>query len=61
MKDDLFHNWNQKKQKLQQHYPQLSESDLTYSIGKEEEILNMLEKKMQKNRQEIRKWLSLMG
>jgi len=30
-------------------------------VGKEEELLKRLKEKLNKNRHEIRKWLSLMG
>ena len=41
--------------------PDLTDQDLVYEIGKEEELLERLQKKLNKNEHEIRKWLSLMG
>lgn len=61
MNNKEFTNWNDLKEKLKKEYPQLTQDDLIYEIGKEEELLERLQKKLAKNKHEIRKWLSLMG
>lgn len=50
-----------KKQQKKKEYSYLTNEDLAYEIGKEEELLERLQKKLNKNKKEIRKWLSLMG
>ncbi|MEP7238909.1 MAG: general stress protein CsbD [Ferruginibacter sp.] len=61
MQTERINDWETKKQKLKKEYPELTIEDLTYEIGKEEELLERLQKKMSKNKKEIRNWLSLMG
>lgn len=61
MKEEKIEDWELKKAKLLKEHPELTTDDLIYEIGKEEELLKKLEEKLKKNRQEIRKWLSLMG
>jgi len=46
-------NWNQVKGKLKQKYGELTDSDLTYVEGKEEELLGTLQKKTGKAREEL--------
>lgn len=54
-------NWPEAKNHLKKEYPHLTEEDLSYEAGKEEEWLERLEKKVNKNKHDIRHWLSLMG
>jgi len=61
MNNKLIENWPVKKEQLKKKYPQLTEQDLVYEIGKETELLKRLVEKMNKNEDEIRKWLSFMG
>lgn len=61
MKSNKIEHWDEKKELIKEAYPSLTNEDLLYEIGKEEELLNRLEIKLKKNKQEIRKWLSLMG
>jgi uncharacterized protein YjbJ (UPF0337 family) len=39
-------NWNEMKGKLKQKYADLTEDDLLYEEGKEEELLGRLQKKL---------------
>ena len=61
MKNERIENWELKKAKLLKEHPDLTTDDLIYEIGKEEELLKRLEEKLKQNKEEIRKWLSLMG
>jgi hypothetical protein len=61
MKNNTITNWEIKKDKLMKEYPHLTQEDVIYQIGREEELLERLQKKLNKNKEEIRKWLSLMG
>lgn len=54
-------DWEIKREKLQREFPNLTYEDLIYEVGKEEELLERLQKKLNKNKHEIRRWLSLMG
>ena len=46
-------NWNSIKGKLKQKYGDLTDDDLTYAEGKEDEMLGKLQKKTGKTRDEL--------
>ena len=48
-------NWDTLKGKLKQQYANLTDDDLAYAKGKEEELLGRLEKKTGKTRKELTK------
>jgi len=48
-------NWNEVKGKLKQKYGQLTDDDLTFAEGKDDELLGRLQKKLGKSKEEIRK------
>ncbi len=47
-------NWNVIKGKLKQSYANLTEDDLMYAEGKEDELFGRLQKKVGKTKQEIK-------
>ncbi|SDK65398.1 Uncharacterized conserved protein YjbJ, UPF0337 family [Catalinimonas alkaloidigena] len=48
-------SWNETKGKLKQKYGQLTDDDLVFEEGKEDELLGRLQKKTGKTKDEIRK------
>ena len=50
-------NWNELKGKLKQKYADLTDDDLLYAEGKEEELYGRLQKKLGKTRAEVEKIL----
>lgn len=46
-------NWNEVKGKLKQKYGDLTDDDLAFAEGKEEELLGRLQQKTGKTRQEL--------
>ncbi|GEC73178.1 Uncharacterized conserved protein YjbJ, UPF0337 family [Flavobacterium flevense] len=48
-------NWNELKGKLKQKYADLTDDDLLYAEGKEDEMLGKLEQKLGKSKDEVRK------
>ena len=50
--------WNQIKGKAKQSYADLTEDDLLYEEGKEDELLGRLQNKLGKSRDEVVKWLN---
>jgi len=48
-------NWNEIAGKLKQKYANLTDDDLLYAEGKEEELLGKLQKKLGKTKDEIHK------
>jgi len=50
--------WNTVKGKLKQAYGNLTDDDLKYVEGKEDELLGRLQKKTGKTKEELKKWFS---
>lgn len=50
--------WNEVKGKLKQKYGELTDDDLMFAEGKEEELVGRLERRLGKTKDEIRKELS---
>lgn len=48
-------NWNEIKGKLKQKYGDLTDNDLTYAKGKEEELFGRLQQRLGKSKEEIKK------
>jgi uncharacterized protein YjbJ (UPF0337 family) len=47
-------SWNEIKGKLKQKYGQLTDNDLSFADGKEDELLGRLQKKLGKSREDLR-------
>ena len=47
-------NWNEIKGKLKQKYGQLTDQDLTFTEGKEDELLGRLQKRLGRAKEELR-------
>lgn len=54
MKLQLKGNWNEIKGKLKQKYGQLTDQDLVFASGKEDELLGRLQKRLGRTKDEIR-------
>ena len=50
--------WNEIKGKLKQDYGDLTDEDLTYAEGKEDELLGKLQQKTGKSKDELRKQIN---
>ena len=48
-------SWNEEKGKLKQKYGQLTDNDLTFADGKEDELLGRLQQKLGKSKEDLRK------
>jgi uncharacterized protein YjbJ (UPF0337 family) len=48
-------NWNELKGKLKKQYANLSDNDLLYEEGKEDELYGRLQKKLGKSKDEVRR------
>jgi uncharacterized protein YjbJ (UPF0337 family) len=47
-------SWNEIKGKLKQKYGQLTDNDVSFAEGKEDELLGRLQKKLGKSREDLR-------
>jgi uncharacterized protein YjbJ (UPF0337 family) len=59
--DKIKGNWNEIKGKIKQEYAELTDDDLTYQEGKEDEMLGRLQKKMGKTKEEVKSWIDSIG
>jgi uncharacterized protein YjbJ (UPF0337 family) len=50
-------NWNEVKGKIKQEYADLTEDDLKYEEGKDDELIGRLQKKIGKTKDEIIDWI----
>jgi uncharacterized protein YjbJ (UPF0337 family) len=50
-------NWNEIKGKIKQQYAGLTEDDLRYEEGKDDELIGRLQKKMGKTKDEVIQWI----
>jgi uncharacterized protein YjbJ (UPF0337 family) len=50
-------NWNELKGKMKQHYGQLSDDDLAYENGKDDEFLGRVQKKLGKTKEDVIAWI----
>lgn len=49
--------WNDVKGKVKQAYGDLSDDDLAYEEGQDDELLGKLQKKIGKTKQEVKDWI----
>ena len=50
-------SWNEVKGKMKQQYANLTDDDLLYQEGKEDELLGRLQKKIGKSKDELKSWI----
>jgi hypothetical protein len=53
--------WPKYREQLRREYPFLTDEDLRYEPGREEELLLRLQARLNKTKREIRNWLHIMG
>lgn len=58
---ELKGKWNEIKGKVKQSYADLTDDDLTYEEGKDDELLGRLQQKTGKSRDELVHWLNSLG
>jgi uncharacterized protein YjbJ (UPF0337 family) len=51
-------NWNEVKGRLRQKYGQLTDDDLAFAEGKDDELLGRLQKKLGKTKESLREEIS---
>ena len=60
LNDKLTGNWNVIKGELQQKYGQLTDDDLRYTKGKEDELLGRIQRKIGKSKEELKEMIDAM-
>jgi len=55
--DKLKGNWNQMKGKLKEEFAELTDNDLMYEEGKEDQLLGTLQEKTGKTKEQVKDWI----
>lgn len=50
-------NWNEVKGKIKQKYSNLTDDDLLYEEGKDDELLGKIQQKIGQSKEEVKKWI----
>ncbi len=50
-------NWNELKGKIKQQYGELTDDDLAYEEGKDDELIGRLQQKVGKTKEDVIKWI----
>jgi uncharacterized protein YjbJ (UPF0337 family) len=58
---ELKGKWNELKGKVKQKYANLTDDDLKYEEGKDDELLGRLQTKTGKTKDDLVKWLKSLG
>lgn len=58
---ELKGKWNEMKGKVKQAHGDLTDDDLRYEEGKDDELLGRLQQKLGKTREEVVSWLKSLG
>lgn len=58
---DLKGRWSELKGKALQQYVNLTEDDVAYEEGQDEQLLGRLQQKLGKSREELIRWLNSLG
>lgn len=56
-KENFIKNWPEKRKRLKREYPNLTEEDLAYVAGEEDELFGRLERRLGTSREETRNML----
>ncbi|WP_421976285.1 CsbD family protein [Roseivirga seohaensis] len=55
--DKIKGNWNQLKGKVKQKYGNLTDDDLTYAEGKEDELIGRIQEKTGESKESVKKFI----
>lgn len=55
---ELKGNWNELKGKLKKSYAELTDDDLVYEEGREDELYGKLQQKLGKSKEEVKKLIN---
>ena len=55
---ELKGKWNEVKGKIKKQYADLSDDDLLYEEGKEDELYGRIQQKIGKTKDEVKKWIA---
>ena len=57
LEDKIRGNWNEMKGKIKQEYGEVTDDDLAYEEGKEDDLIGRLQQKLGKTKEEVKDYL----
>lgn len=58
---ELKGRWNEMKGKAKQQYAELTDDDLTYEEGKDDELVGKIQTRLGKTKDEVVEWIRSLG
>ena len=55
--DKIKGNWKEIKGKLKEEYAELTDNDLLYEEGKEDQLIGKIQQKVGKTKEEVKNWI----
>lgn len=56
--DKIRGNWNQLKGKVKEQYGELTDNDLAYEEGQEDQLIGRLQEKLGQTKEEVKNWIN---
>jgi uncharacterized protein YjbJ (UPF0337 family) len=56
--DKIRGNWNQLKGKVKEEYGELTDNDLAYEEGQEDQLIGRLQEKLGQTKEEVTSWIN---
>jgi len=56
--DKIRGNWNQLKGKVKEQYGELTDNDLAYEEGQEDQLIGRLQEKLGQTKDEVTSWIN---
>lgn len=56
--DKIRGNWNQLKGKVKEQYGELTDNDLAYEEGQEDQLIGKLQEKLGQTKEEVTSWIN---
>ncbi|SEQ14025.1 CsbD family protein [Neolewinella agarilytica] len=56
--DKIRGNWNQLKGKVKEQYGELTDNDLAYEEGQEDQLIGRLQEKLGQTKEEVTNWIN---
>jgi len=58
LQDKIKGNWNEMKGKLKEEYAEMTDNDLVYQEGQEDQLIGKLQQKMGKTKEQVTEWIN---
>lgn len=58
LKDKLKGNWNELKGRMKEEYAELTDDDLLYEEGQEDQLVGKIQQKIGKTKEQVTEWIN---